>query len=251
MDTTYRLIKTITEDEQKYEILEISSDNPGVDGYLTVSGPTDFETHWGLFSDEDEALEAIKTDIKEKNNLKWIRTDDNQIVKIHSENRYEFLELLSLNDEVYAVNHDIIDYDDYTVEDILKYIESYGYESIEHVTEMYSQEDAKQIICECIFESSEDTRYHRALSEDECISVINEDFKIDWKKIVSLVEEQMIFTVKAIRKWKNDYIIIVESETGELLLAVEDKIDTQVKGNELVIGNMVDSIVHINALKRV
>lgn len=56
----------------------------------------------------------------------------------------------------------------------------------------------------------------------------------------------MIFKVRAIRKWKNDFVIIVEAETGELFLAIEDKIKFQVKTEEEVIGEIIDGIVHLN-----
>lgn len=56
----------------------------------------------------------------------------------------------------------------------------------------------------------------------------------------------LIFKVRAIRKWKNDFVIIVEAETGELFLAIEDKIKFQVKTEEEVIGEIIDGIVHLN-----
>lgn len=56
----------------------------------------------------------------------------------------------------------------------------------------------------------------------------------------------MKFTVKAIKKWKDDFIIIVESETGELLLATEDAVNYQVKPQNKVVGEIIDGIVHIN-----
>ena len=56
----------------------------------------------------------------------------------------------------------------------------------------------------------------------------------------------MIFIVKAIKKWKNDFIIIVESESGELLLAIENKIKYQVKTGDKVYGEIIDGIVHLN-----
>lgn len=56
----------------------------------------------------------------------------------------------------------------------------------------------------------------------------------------------MKFIVEAIRKWKNDFVIIVSSENGEILLATEDKIEYQVKVGEEVFGQIIEGIVHIN-----
>jgi len=53
--TTY--IKTISYSGFSIEIFEISSEDPGINGYLTV-GNVPFEL--GLFSDEDEILETIQ-----------------------------------------------------------------------------------------------------------------------------------------------------------------------------------------------
>lgn len=54
--TTY--IKTISYSGYSIEVFEISSEDPGIDGYLTVNNVPFVE--FGLFSDEDEILEAIK-----------------------------------------------------------------------------------------------------------------------------------------------------------------------------------------------
>lgn len=121
----------------------------------------------------------------EQNKPNWERTDDTQLVKIHSDNRFEFLELLQLND-VHVINHDIIDYTDYTEEGITKHIEGYGYDSIEHVKKLYPDESYKQIICECIFETSEDTRLFDSLNREECIALLASDFGITWDEEVAL-----------------------------------------------------------------
>ena len=52
--------------------------------------------------------------------------------------------------------------------------------------------------------------------------------------------------VKAIKRWKEDFIIIVELASGELVLAVEDKIQYQVKTGEEVVGELVNGILHLN-----
>lgn len=120
-----------------------------------------------------------------KNTLTWERIDDTQLVKVHSENRFEFLELLQLND-VYVINHDIINYTDYTEEEMMKHMEGYGYDSVEHVKKLYPDESYKQIICECIFETSEDTRLFDSLNREECIALLASDYGINWDEAVAL-----------------------------------------------------------------
>lgn len=70
-NTDYRIINNISYDGHSFEVLEISSDNPGIDGYLTVSkAPFEFGINGGLFLDKEEILDAIiestNTTIKEQ-----------------------------------------------------------------------------------------------------------------------------------------------------------------------------------------
>lgn len=112
---------------------------------------------------------------------KWTATDSTQFMFKRNENTFEYVEALSLNDEVHVINHAIIEITDYDTENILKYIKPYGYETIDKVKKEYGA-DYKQIICECIFESMDENRYISSLDLNEIIDIMNDEFNIKLDK---------------------------------------------------------------------
>lgn len=107
----------------------------------------------------------------------WFATDSTQFANKVNDNSFEFVEMVNINDEVYVIYQDIIDYTDYTETDILEYIESYGYESVEVVKKTYGDE-YKQVICECIFESISNNELFSSLNEQSCIQFMKNEFGI-------------------------------------------------------------------------
>lgn len=81
----------------------------------------------------------------------WIRTDELQIVRQLDSQVFELAEVQQAEPGKYVVVKAIIDLDDYSEEDILDYIQGYGYKSIADVEKQYG-EAANQVIAECIFE---------------------------------------------------------------------------------------------------
>lgn len=99
----------------------------------------------------------------------WIKSDDLQWVKVESYHPdgtpifdmievrgiggTPILDMLEVRDTgaQYLVVRGTIDLDDYTDEDIMDYIKSYGYDSIESVRNNYPS-GSDQVIAECIFE---------------------------------------------------------------------------------------------------
>lgn len=107
----------------------------------------------------------------------WTATDESQFMSKEHENKFWFVEFLSLNDEVFVINFGCIEYTDFSEDNILKYIEPFGYESISSLQKEYNA-DWKQIACECIFESIDNTRYFSSLLKEDCIQILKEDFGI-------------------------------------------------------------------------
>ena len=90
----------------------------------------------------------------------WIRTDGLQIVRQIDSRVFELAEVQEAEPGKYVVVKTIIDLDDYLEEDILDYIQGYGYKNIADVERQYG-EAANQVIAECIF---------------ECLQLIDYDF---------------------------------------------------------------------------
>lgn len=90
----------------------------------------------------------------------WIRTDGLQIVRQLDSRVFELAEVQQAEPGKYVVVKTIIDLDDYLEEDILDYIQGYGYKSIADMKRQYG-EDTNQVIAECIF---------------ECLQLIDYDF---------------------------------------------------------------------------
>lgn len=82
----------------------------------------------------------------------WIRTDGLQIVRQIDSRIFELAEIQLVEPpEKYVVVKTEIDLNDYSEEDILDYIQGYGYKSIADVEKQYG-ETANQVVAECIFE---------------------------------------------------------------------------------------------------
>ena len=100
----------------------------------------------------------------------WINSDDLQIVRHVTPNRFELAEVQIYTPDTFVVVRGEVDFDYYTDEEVLNYITGYGYKSIIDVEKQYGPE-ARQIIAECIFECLGDYEYDfissQFSSEDE------------------------------------------------------------------------------------
>jgi len=81
----------------------------------------------------------------------WINSDDLQIVRYVTPNRFELAEVQIYTPDTFVVVRSEVDLAYYTDEEVLNYITGYGYKSIADVEKQYGSE-ARQIIAECIFE---------------------------------------------------------------------------------------------------
>lgn len=79
----------------------------------------------------------------------WIRTDDLQWRRKVKTRVYDLIEVREEPDS-YTVAFDRIDLDEFTEEEIYRYISGY-YDSVEEIKTQYGK-DANGIIAECIFE---------------------------------------------------------------------------------------------------
>lgn len=99
--------------------------------------------------------------IGNNNSFTWICTDSDcsQYCRKLRKRKYQFVEILSFgyveSDTMYTVKSAFIDLNDYTKEEVEKIISSY-YGSLEALYNYYSDEDAEEIIAECIFEEMND-----------------------------------------------------------------------------------------------
>ncbi len=81
----------------------------------------------------------------------WTSSDDLQIVRHITPNRFELAEVQTYTSDTFVVVRGEVDLAYYTDEKVLNYITGYGYKSIADVEKQYGSE-ARQIIAECIFE---------------------------------------------------------------------------------------------------
>ncbi|MBG9692526.1 hypothetical protein ACP3VS_22860 [Lysinibacillus sp. VIII_CA] len=59
-NTSCEKVKTCNFKGSSFDLLLIKSENPGIDGYITVSGaPEEFGVNGFIFDDEDAILEVI------------------------------------------------------------------------------------------------------------------------------------------------------------------------------------------------
>lgn len=100
----------------------------------------------------------------------WIHSDDLQIVRHITSDKFELVEVQNDTPDTFVVVRGEVDLADYTDEEVLNYITGYGYKSIADVEEQYGSE-ARQIIAECIFECLDYCEYDfissQFSSEDE------------------------------------------------------------------------------------
>ena len=100
----------------------------------------------------------------------WINSDDLQIIRHITPNRFELAEVQLYTPDTFVVVRGEVDLAYYTDEEVLNYITGYGYKSIADVEKQYGTE-ARQIIAECIFECLDYCEYDfispQFSSEDE------------------------------------------------------------------------------------
>ena len=81
----------------------------------------------------------------------WIRSDDLQIVRHITSDKFELAEVHNDTPSTFVVVTSEIDLADYTDGEILNYITGYGYKSIADLEGQYGSA-ARQVIAECVFE---------------------------------------------------------------------------------------------------
>lgn len=82
----------------------------------------------------------------------WVRTDDLQWRKQINETSYHLVEVRETPSE-YIVVSGIIDIEDYSEDDIRSCINSYGYDNMDAMKELY-EEECFAVIAECLFEQT-------------------------------------------------------------------------------------------------
>ena len=107
----------------------------------------------------------------------WIRSDGMQIVRQVAPKVFELAEVQNITPDEYVVVRGEIALGEYSPDDILGYIQGYGYNSIKSIEEQYGN-SANQIIAECIFESQQLSEYEFVSapfpSEDEAEKLLRE-----------------------------------------------------------------------------
>ena len=107
----------------------------------------------------------------------WIRSDGMQIVRQVAPKVFELAEVQNISPDEYVVVRGEIALGEYSPDDILGYIQDYGYDSIKSIEEQYGN-SANQIIAECIFESQQLSEYEFVSapfpSEDEAEKLLRE-----------------------------------------------------------------------------
>ena len=88
----------------------------------------------------------------------WIHSDDLQWVCMVSDTSASLIEVREWPNDKYIVVIGDEDLSDYTEEEIVDFIEGYGYESMEKLKQIYPTEWA-QVALECIFESQPNDQY--------------------------------------------------------------------------------------------
>lgn len=110
----------------------------------------------------------------------WIRTDDNQAVRKINNNSFEVVEVIMVAPlnakgiDHFGISQQIVNIDDYSEENVLDYISSFGYDSIEEVKENYGEE-ASQIIAECIAETDTQEIEKTFRTENQAIRFIEKE----------------------------------------------------------------------------
>ena len=107
----------------------------------------------------------------------WIHSDGLQIVRQVAPKVFELAEVQNIAPDEYVVVRGEIALGEYSPDDILDYIQGYGYDSIKAVEEQYGP-SANQVIAECIFESQQLSEYEFVSapfsSEDEAEKLLIE-----------------------------------------------------------------------------
>lgn len=88
----------------------------------------------------------------------WIRSDCMQIVRQITPKVFELAEVQNITPDEYVVVRGEIALGEYSPDDILDYIQGYGYDNLKAIKEQYGS-SANQIIAECIFESQQLSEY--------------------------------------------------------------------------------------------
>ena len=82
----------------------------------------------------------------------WIHTDDDQWVKKICDKSFELVEIREWPDG-YVVATGVMDLNDYSRDDVVPCINSYGYKSLGELVDLYG-ESSNQIIAEMLFEQT-------------------------------------------------------------------------------------------------
>lgn len=115
---------------------------------------TDNNPHWvemiKQFTNAGKFISLMPNNIKTQI-AGWIKTDDLQWRRKINDTAYQLIEVRKVFCNEYVFVFKTINTEDYGEEDILSCIESFGYESMKTIKELY-KEDANGILAECLFE---------------------------------------------------------------------------------------------------
>lgn len=120
---------------------------------------------------------------------KWIQTDNSetsyQFVKKNSDKNFEFIEAVEIGEEG-IVRKGIIDLEDYSKDEIEKYISSY-YKNLDSLQNSYKNNISviNQIIAECIFEQIECETIRRFQDIHSAIEYTNNYVKSDEEEYIN------------------------------------------------------------------
>lgn len=148
---------------------------------LKAETADDFEIYGdsGVLDDADY-LHYLPNPVSLTANEPWVLTDDDtmQYVRKRGAETYDLIQLNLINPDTerYSVLRDTVRIPDYTYNDILMILKTYGYSSWSDVVDQYGEESYLQIIAECIFEYYCDLRDEPIFTgtEAEAIAFINE-----------------------------------------------------------------------------
>lgn len=106
--------------------------------------------------DDTDYLDYLPAPVPVASDAPWVLTDDEtiQYVRRLGPETYDVLQisLLDPGTMVYGVYRDTVHIPDYTYNEILMILKTFGYSSFAEVSSAYGEEMYSQIIAECIFE---------------------------------------------------------------------------------------------------